>query len=176
MSDETRVLRKDIENLDVRLGHISATEFPCRMSATPGTTCHEALPPAAKANEPKSYRDVLTAGSASSISHPANVNNPGGVHVTSANHLVPQAENCNDDFTTVVTKTRNKPGNIRSLPNSGIHKSRSAIVGVRNSTSLPLISQKPKLKSHFITRLCPDVLASDITDFLHGHLTLTSLS
>jgi len=59
LSDEIRVLRKDNDNLDVRLGHISATECHCRMSATPGATCHEALPPAAKANEPKSYRDIL---------------------------------------------------------------------------------------------------------------------
>ena len=96
--------------------------------------------------------------------------------MTSANHLVPQAEICNDGFTTVVKKTRNKPGNIHNLPNSGIHKSRQAMVGVSNSTSLHVITQKPKLKSHFISRLGPDVLASFITDFLHGHLTLTSLS
>jgi hypothetical protein len=59
LSDEIRMLRKDNEDLDVRLGYISATECRCRMSATLGATCHEALPPAAKANEPKSNRDVL---------------------------------------------------------------------------------------------------------------------
>jgi hypothetical protein len=96
--------------------------------------------------------------------------------MTSANHLVPQAEICKDGFTTFVKKTRNKPGNIRNLPNSGIHKSRLAMVGVRNSTSLPVITQKPKLKLHFISRLGPDVLASDITDFLHVHLRVTYLS
>ena len=79
--------------------------------------------------------------------------------MTSANHLVPQAKICNDGFTTVVKKTRNKSGNIRNLPNSGMHKSRPVMVGVRNSTRLPVITQKPKLKSHFISRLGPDVLA-----------------
>jgi len=34
------------------------------------------------------------------------------------------------------------------------------MVGVRNSTSLPVITQKPKLKSRFISRLGPDVLTS----------------
>lgn len=63
--------------------------------------------------------------------------------MTSANNLVPQAEICNDGFTTVVKKTRNKPGSILNLPNSEIHKSRPAMVGVRNSTSLPVIAQKP---------------------------------
>jgi hypothetical protein len=85
--------------------------------------------------------------------------------MTSANHLVPQAEICNDGFTTVVKKTRNKPGNIRNLRNSGIHKSSPVMIGVRNSTSLPVVTQKPKLKSAFISRLGPDVLALDITDF-----------
>jgi hypothetical protein len=96
--------------------------------------------------------------------------------MTSANHFVPQAKICNDGFTRVVKKTRNKPGNIRNLPKSGLHRSRPAMVGVRNSTSLLVITQKPKLRSHFILRLGPDVLASDITDFLHGYSTLTSHS
>jgi hypothetical protein len=59
LSDEIRMLRNDSKNLDIRLGHISATECRCRISATPGATCHEDLPPAAKANEPKSYRIIL---------------------------------------------------------------------------------------------------------------------
>ena len=59
LSDEIGMLRKDNENLDVRLGYISATVFRCRMSTTPGAKYHEALPPAAKANEDKSYRDIL---------------------------------------------------------------------------------------------------------------------
>ena len=80
--------------------------------------------------------------------------------MASAYHLLSQAEICKDGFTTVLKKTRNKPGNIRNLPNSGIHKSKPAMVEVRNSTSLPVITQKPKLKSRFISRLGADVLAS----------------
>ena len=86
------------------------------------------MTPAAKANEHISYRYVLTAGSTSSISHSANPNNPLGVHTISANNLVPQAGICNDGFTRVAKKTRNKPGNIRNLPSSGIHKSTPAVV------------------------------------------------
>jgi hypothetical protein len=176
LSDAITMLRKDNKYLDVRLGHISATECRCRMSGTPGATCHEALPPAANANEPKSYRDVLTAGSAYSVSHPANRNNPGGVHMTYASHLVPQTGICNDGFTTAIKKTRNKPGNIRNIPNSGIHKSRPAMIEVRNSISLAVITQKPTLKSLFVSRLGPVILASDVKDFLHGHVKLTFLS
>jgi hypothetical protein len=36
LSDEIRILRKDNETLDARLGHSSATEFRCRMTTTSG--------------------------------------------------------------------------------------------------------------------------------------------
>jgi hypothetical protein len=57
-----RILRKDTENLNIRLDHISATECRCTMPDTPGATCHEAPSSAAKANESKYYKDELTAG------------------------------------------------------------------------------------------------------------------
>jgi len=53
------------------------------MSHTPGATGHEAPSSAAKANESKSYRDILSASS-----DPATPNNPEGVHMTSAKSLV----------------------------------------------------------------------------------------
>jgi len=66
--------------------------------------------------------------------------------VTSSNNPVLQAGICGYGLTTVVKRTGNKPDNIRNLPNSGIHKTKPAMLGVNNSTSLPVISQKPKLK------------------------------
>ena len=61
------------------------------MSHTPGAAGHEALSSAAKANESKTYRDVLTAGS-----DPSSPNNPEGVHMASAESLVHQAGFCDD--------------------------------------------------------------------------------
>jgi len=52
----------------------------------------------------------------------------------------------------------------------------TALFGVRNSSNLPVISQKPKLKSHSILCLGPDILASYVENFLQGCLKLTSLS
>jgi hypothetical protein len=140
LSDENGMLRKDIENLDVRPGHISAAEFRCRMTTTPGATCHEALPPAAKANEPKSYRAILLlAPHLLSRTQPKQITQEECVWhllIIWYRRLI-----CNYGFTTAVKKTRNKPGNIRNLPNSGIHRNRPAMVGVRNSTSLHVITQ-----------------------------------
>jgi hypothetical protein len=65
---------------------------------------------------------------------------------------------CDYGFATVVKKPGNKPGNTPNLPNSGIHKSRLAMVSVMHSTILPVISQKPKLKSPlFISHCGPDI-------------------
>jgi len=91
------------------------------MSHTPGAICHEALLSTAKANESKSYRDVVTAGS-----DLANPNNPEGVQMTSAKNLVHQAGFCDDGLPTV-KKTRNEPGNTPELSNPRIHKSRPAL-------------------------------------------------
>jgi hypothetical protein len=62
--------------------------------------------------------------------------------MTSADNLVYQVGIRAEGFNTVVQKTRNKPGNFCNIPNSGMHTSRPIMVRVRNSTSLPLISQK----------------------------------
>jgi len=62
--------------------------------------------------------------------------------MSSADNLVYQARIRADGFTTVVKKTRNKPGNFCNIPNSGVHISRPIMDGVRNSTSLPVLSQK----------------------------------
>ena len=129
MSDE---IKDTNENPNSRLDHISAAECRCRMSDTTGATWLEALLPAAKAYETKSYEDILIARSTSSILHPANPNNPEGRRMTSAKNVVHQGGHRTDGLTTVVKKTRNKPGNIHNIPNSGIHKSRSAMVGVGN--------------------------------------------
>ena len=56
------------------------------------------------------------------------------------------------------------------------HKSRPAMVGVRSSSCLPVRPKKPKLKSLFISRLGPVVSASDVENFLQGHLKLSSLT
>jgi len=77
--------------------------------------------------------------------------------VTSSNNPVLQAGICGYGLTTVVKRTGNKPDNIRNLPNSGIHKTKPAMLGVNNSTSLPVISQKPKLKWLCTSRRGPDV-------------------
>jgi len=88
------------------------------MSHTPGATGHEALSSAAKTNESKSYRDVLTTGSDS-----ATPNNPKGLHMTSAKSLVHQAGFCDGGLTTA-KKTRNEPDNAPEHFNPAIHKSR----------------------------------------------------
>jgi len=103
------------------------------MSHTPGATCLVAPSSAAKANESKSYRDVLTAGS-----DPANPNNPEEVHMTSAKNLVHQAGFCDDSLTTV-KKTRNEPDKTPELFNPWIQKA-GQLFGVRNSCNLHLIS------------------------------------
>jgi hypothetical protein len=112
MSEDIRIMRKDNKNLNIRVDHISVSECRCRLSATAGATCHEAPPPAANVNEPKSYRDVLIARSTYSIRHPTNPNNPRGMRVTSSINLVLQAGICDFGFATAVKKTGNKPGNI----------------------------------------------------------------
>ena len=53
--------------MNIKFDHISVSECRCRLSAIAGATRHEAPPTTAKANEPKSYRDVLITGSISSI-------------------------------------------------------------------------------------------------------------
>ena len=78
-----------------------------------------------------------------------------------------------DSVPTAWLQLLRRPGNIDNIPNSGIHKSRSAMVGVGNSTILPMISQKPKLKRLFLSR--PDILASDTETIIQGHLKLTSV-
>jgi hypothetical protein len=50
------------------------------------------------------------------------------------------------------------------------------MVGVRNSSCLPATTKKPKLKSLFISRLGPDVSASDVENYLQAHLNLSSLT
>jgi hypothetical protein len=50
------------------------------------------------------------------------------------------------------------------------------MVGVRNSSCLPVIPKQPKLKSLFISRLGPDVSALDVENFLQDHLKLSSLT
>ena len=174
LSDEVKILRKDNENLNVKLDHIAAAECRCRVSLSLGATCREAPPSAVpEAKTVKSYRDVLTTGSTSRSQTPANPENPGRVQATSTKFLVPQAENCDEGFTAVVKKKRNKPD---GLPISGTHKSRPAMVGARNSSCLPVTTKKPKLKSLFISRLGPDVSASDVETYLQGHLKLASLT
>jgi hypothetical protein len=84
----------------------------------------------------KSYKDVLTTGFASPIPTPANPANHGGVHVTSTKHVVQQAGTCDEGLTMVVKKKRNKSDD---LPNCGAHRSKPAMVGVRNSSCLPVI-------------------------------------
>jgi histidinol-phosphate/aromatic aminotransferase/cobyric acid decarboxylase-like protein len=86
------------------------------MSTTLGATCCGAPPPAAKANEPKLYRDVLTACSTSSILYLANPNNPKGVHMTSAFDVIHEAGICDDGFIMVVKKMRNNLAISSILP------------------------------------------------------------
>jgi hypothetical protein len=175
LSDEIRILRKDNENLNFKLGNISAAECHCCASPNPGATCHEAPPSAApETRRIKSERDVLTTGSTSLLSPAANPGNPGGVHMTFAkNFFGSPGWDCDEGFTTIVKKKGNKSGD---LPISGIHKRGPAVFWVTNSSCLPLISKKPKLKSLFISRLGPDVAASDVENVLQGHLNLPSLT
>ena len=91
------------------------------MPHTPGATGHEAPSSAAKANESKSYRNLLTAGS-----DPATPNNPEGEHMTSVRSLVHQAGFCDSGLTTV-KKTRNEPANTPEHSNPAIHKNRTVI-------------------------------------------------
>ena len=42
LSDEVKILRKENENLNVKLDHIAAAECRCRVSLSLGATCREA--------------------------------------------------------------------------------------------------------------------------------------
>ena len=52
LSDKIRILRKNSENLNITVDHISVSECRYRMSATAVATCHEAPPTAAKVKTP----------------------------------------------------------------------------------------------------------------------------
>ena len=67
LSDKIWIMRKENENLNIRVDHNPVCGCRCRLSATAVAKCHEAPPPVAKANETKSYRNVLITGSTSSI-------------------------------------------------------------------------------------------------------------
>jgi hypothetical protein len=75
------------------------------------------LPPAARAKEPKSYRDLQTASSTSSISHPDKPINPGG-HTASADNLVHQS-GIRDDRFNMVKFTRNNLVIFAIFPHQG---------------------------------------------------------
>jgi hypothetical protein len=93
------------------------------MSITLVAMCLGAPPPAAKANEPKSYRDVLTACSTSSVVYLANLNNQKAVHMTSAYDLVHEAGICDDGFSMDVKKMRNNLATSPVLTMQGYIKS-----------------------------------------------------
>ena len=52
LSGKIMILRKDSENLNITVDHISVSECRYRMSATAAATCHEAPPTAAKVKTP----------------------------------------------------------------------------------------------------------------------------
>jgi hypothetical protein len=64
--------------------------------------------------------------------------------MTSSDNQIHQAGIRADGFTTVAQKTRNKPGNICNISSAGIHNSMPNVVGVRNSTSLPVMPMECK--------------------------------
>jgi len=94
------------------------------------------------------------------------------MHVTSSNYPVLQAGICDYGLATAVKKTGNKPGNIRNLLNSGVHKTRPAMLVISNSTILPLISQKTKL-NHFLYRVVVLIFGIKYGKKFQGHLKLT---
>jgi hypothetical protein len=49
------------------------------------------------------------------------------------------------------------------------------MIGVRNSSSLPIIARRVKIKAFFISRFLPDVASTDIENSLKEQLLLKSL-
>jgi hypothetical protein len=63
----------------------------------------------------------------------------------------------NDGFTTVTYK---KPAPA-SVPENTIKHRRQPLIGVRNSSNLPIVSKKERSKALFVSRFSPEVSASD---------------
>jgi hypothetical protein len=83
-----------------------------------------------------------------------------------------------DDFVTVVTKKRVNPSAVNSIssdPNS-TKKPRMGMIGVRNSSSLPVVEKKVRMKSLFVSRFSPDVTATDVEKSLKDQLQFASLA
>ena len=54
-------------------------------------------------------------------------------------------------------------------------KHKTPLIGVRNSTSLPIIARRVKTKALFVSRFSPDVTSTDIENSLKEQLLLKSL-
>jgi hypothetical protein len=84
--------------------------------------------------------------------------------------------NPTDDGFTIVTKKKCgdvRVGNHISENNKTGRKLRTPVYGVRNSSSLPVVSKRPKTKALFVSRLSPEVSASDIEKSLKEQLNLS---
>jgi hypothetical protein len=110
---------------------------------------------------------------------PADANAVTDVHPTakcdSAGSTAPSG-NATDDGFTIVTKK--KRGDVRvvnhiSENNKRGRKLGTRMFGVRNSSSLPVVSKRPKTKALFVSRLSPEVSASDVEKFLKEQLKLS---
>jgi hypothetical protein len=115
----------------------------------------EALPPPSVPAAPTlaglSYRDVAASGSSTSNT---------------------------DGFKTVTyrskTQAKTPPANIASA--TTVKHRRQPLIGVRNSSSLPVIAKKERMKALFVSRFSPEVTAEEVCKSLKEQLNLNKLA
>jgi hypothetical protein len=109
---------------------------------------------------------------------PADTNAGTDVHPTaksdSAGSTASSGNPTDDGFTTV---TKKKRVGVRVVNSSESNKTgrnlRTLMHGVRNSSSLPVVSKRPKTKALFVSRFSPEVSASDVENSLKEQLKLS---
>jgi hypothetical protein len=74
----------------------------------------------------------------------------------------------------VTKKQRGSVGAVNNSENNKIgRKRRTPTYGVRNSSSLPVVSKRNKTKALFVSRFSPEVSASDVDNSLKEQLKLS---
>jgi protein tyrosine phosphatase (PTP) superfamily phosphohydrolase (DUF442 family) len=84
--------------------------------------------------------------------------------------------NTEDGFTTVIRKKRGRTSEeFPSLPTIATKRHKATMIGVRSSSSLPVVAKKIRPKALFLSRFSPQVTVSDIEKSLREQMKLASL-
>jgi hypothetical protein len=147
-------MKKQLHDLQQALPHVPPTRREATSSAVG-----------------KSYRDVLCAvdGNPRAIAFTALATSP----IPLPEPPIVMGETSSDDFVTLVKKKRVNPSHAAVANKT--KKSRVAMIGVRNSSSLTVVQKRVRRKSLFVSRFSPHVTASDVENSLKDQLQLASL-